>query len=91
VPTYLMNMQNSAIDCNGNHLRVGMMVYTPDGWCGDKPRPWKSAVICGVSYVGGKFYLDLEGSIIHQCRDISVSIVNTYPPNAKAQPSGAKP
>jgi hypothetical protein len=83
MPATYISTHDMPSDCNRNPLRVGMTVYLPDGWNGDTPRPWVPAVIKGISFIGGTYYLDLEGVMIHQCAARSVSTRNPYPPNAK--------
>ena len=79
MPVTFTNPNPLPSDCNGNAVRVGMVVYLPDGWNGVKPRPWKAQVICGVSFISGRYYLDFDGYPVNQCAANSVCVYNPYP------------
>lgn len=68
-------MPDTPCDCQNNPLRVGMVVYTPDGWNSTQPRPWKAATIRNVLFIDGKYYLDFEGAAFMRCPAHSVSTI----------------
>ena len=53
-------------DCHNNPIRCGDVVYLPNGWTGTKPNPWSKVVVHGVSFINGRYWLDVDGYNIRQ-------------------------
>jgi hypothetical protein len=68
-----------------------VIVYLPDGWNGVHPRPWKAHLVCGISFIGGRYYLDFDGYPVHQCAAHSVCVYNPYPVTEESSVTGSAP
>ena len=71
-------------DHNGFPVKVGTVVYLPSGWTNDTPNPWRPASVVGLSFIGGRHYLELDGCDTYRLLASLVSVVQPYPPNTPA-------
>jgi hypothetical protein len=63
---FVSTIPQPCLDCEGNRINIGDLVYLPSGWTGIKPNPWRKALVIGICMpCGGNPWISLDGYDIH--------------------------